>query len=490
MSQSDTIARLQSENARLQRENARLGADKAQLATRVAQLEKHLRERDAEIRRLRALLDARERARQRQAAPFARDGLLKEPKKPGRKPGGQRVRRKPPDRIDRTFEAKLPCCPDCGCAVPTETVHQQYQIDIPPVTPIVTQFNVHVGHCPDCGQRVQGRHPEQTSDALGAAGVQIGPALLTMAAELKHRLGVTYRKIAAFYSSYFDVKIAPATFCRSGQRLAAKAKPTYDLLVDALQRAGVVHGDETGWRVGRLNAWLWVFCTRDITIYAIRVGKRSRSADVPQELLGSDFNGILVVDGLGAYDVLQCQKGRCNAHLLRRAHKLQEGAAPNDVRYLQRLIAIVQDAIALVDTTEPISERKYWQRVRDLETRLDDWLSFYGYRPSREMHTFAKHIRKHRDEWFRFLHEPEVEPTNNHAERMIRPAVIIRRIGACNRTPNGATTHEVLASLMATWHMRGHEFRDLAMQLWRASQPEAVSPPPPKHATAPAAANA
>ena len=106
-----------------------------------------------------------------------------------------------------------------------------------------------------------------------------------MAAELKHRLGVTYRKISDFYSNYLDVEIAPSTLCRASQRLANKAKPTYDLLLDALRRCDVVHADETGWRVGRLNSWLWVFSSDDVTIYAIRSGAGARGKGVPKEIL-------------------------------------------------------------------------------------------------------------------------------------------------------------------------------------------------------------
>jgi transposase len=68
----------------------------------------------------------------------------------------------------------------------------QYQTDLPPIVPIVTQFNIETDYCPCCRQSWQGRHPEQTSDALGAAGNTLGPVALTLAAEMKHRLGVSY----------------------------------------------------------------------------------------------------------------------------------------------------------------------------------------------------------------------------------------------------------------------------------------------------------
>ena len=186
------------------------------------------------------------------------------------------------------------------------------------------KFTIETGYCPCCRRRVQGRHPEQISNATGAAGNTIGPVALTMAAELKHRLGVPYRKICDFFETYCNLEICPATLVRAEQRLAELAKPTYDLLIDALRRCDVVHADETGWRVSTLNAWLWVFTNKDITIYTIRTGPGARGHEVPEEILGPDFDGYLIVDGFKAYDVLGYAKGQCNAHLLRRAKELND----------------------------------------------------------------------------------------------------------------------------------------------------------------------
>ena len=75
------------------------------------------------------------------------------------------------------------------------------------------------------------------ADAIGAAGNTLGPVILTMGAELKHRLGVPYRKICDFFTTYCDLEICPATFVRAEQRLTEKAMPTYNLLLDALRLA-------------------------------------------------------------------------------------------------------------------------------------------------------------------------------------------------------------------------------------------------------------
>jgi transposase len=210
-----------------------------------------------------------------------------------------------PEQVDRIIDVPCQLCPACKVALVDPTIVVQYQTDLPPIVPIVTQFNIETGYCPCCRQRQQGRHAEQISSATGAAGNTFGPVVLTMAAELKHRLGIPYRKISDFLETYGGLHAAPATFVRAEQRLAELAKPTYELLIDALRRCGVVHADETGWRINAVNAWLWVFSNKDLTIYTIRTGPGSRGHEVPQGILGPDFDGYLIVDGGKAYECLQ-----------------------------------------------------------------------------------------------------------------------------------------------------------------------------------------
>lgn len=123
--------------------------------------------------------------------------------------------------------------------------------------------------------------------------------------------------------------------------------------------------------------------------------------------------------------------------------------------------------------------------MREIEDRLDAWLLTVSRRraPSPELTRLANHIVNHHDEWLVFLHEPEVPATNNHAERMIRPAVITRKVGGCNKNLLGALVHSVLSSIMVTCQQQGEKFLDLARQLWQGGEPQAiplVPPPPPQ----------
>src|SRR5262245_32234143 len=163
---------------------------------------RQLDELRAEVERLKAELEQSRRAGKRQAAPFSKGPPKADPKRPGREGGHPPSHRPPPppEQVDRTIEVPLPSeCPRCRAALGEAevVVHDQYQIDLPEPRPVVTRFRVPVTRCPACRRRVQGGHPEQTSDALGAAAVQYGPRLLAFAADLKHRLGVPYRKCAS-----------------------------------------------------------------------------------------------------------------------------------------------------------------------------------------------------------------------------------------------------------------------------------------------------
>jgi transposase len=442
---------------------------------RIAQLE-------GDNRRLRRQLDQKQRESTRQAHPFRRNpsdgtgakGTGGTPKKPGRPEGHEAALRPTPEQIDRTIDVPLDECPMCKVPLYDQGQVVQFQTDLPPIVPIVTQFNIQTGTCPCCRQRWQGRHPEQTSDATGAAGNTLGPVVLTMAAEMKHRLGVSYRKICDFLQTYCQFKTCTAAFIRAEKRLADLARPTYDLLLDALRRAEVVHADETGWRIGRVNAWLWVFSSKEATIYAIR---HSRGSDVPQEILGPDFDGYLIVDGAKAYEVLSYEKGQCNSHLLRRLKNLQETACKREQQFLHELTTLLQEAMDLARQRDEHSPADFSRRVQKIDNRLEDWLvdRFGRYESlSAELKRLAKHVANHRDEWLLFLREPVVPPTNNHAEQMLRPAVITRKIGGCNKNLWGALVHSMLSSIMVTCHRQGKRFLDLARQLWRSNEPRAI----------------
>jgi transposase len=441
--------------------------------------DRRIAELEQELQALRQQLDQAERQTNRQAHPFRREHGTEKPKQPGRRKGHQAdLRPVPtPGQIDRVIDVPLDKCPLCDVYLYDQDQVVQYQTDLPPIVPIITQFNIETGRCPCCRQFWQGRHPDQTSDAIGATGNTLGPVVLTMAAEMKHRLGVSYRKICDFLQTYCQLHVCPGAFIRAEQRLADLAKPTYDLLIEALRQSHVVHADETGWRVGRLSAWLWVFSSKQATVYVIRTGKGARGHQVAQDILGPDFDGYLVVDGLKSYDVLDVAKGRCNGHLLRRCKKLRDAVPTKEQQHLETLSTLLKEAIDLARRREEVPPADFACHVQEIEDRLDDWLDANINRrnSSADLERLDSHVRAHRGEWLSFLHDPEVPPTNNHAEQMLRPAVITRKVGGCNKNLMGALVHSILASIMVSCHRQGKRFLDLARRLWQNNEPQAIS---------------
>jgi transposase len=439
--------------------------------TTIARLEQAVADLQRQLDDVRGQLDQAQRAGKRQAGPFRRRRHVDHPKKPGRPQGHPLAARPLPTKVDRVIDVPCGECPDCHVPLTDTVTHPQYQTDLPPVVPVVTRFDVHGGTCPCCRRYHQGRHPERTSDAVGACANQIGPVALTRAAELKHRLGVPYRKITDFFATYFELRVSPGTLTRAERRLAAKARPTFELLREALRACQVVHADETGWRVGKLSAWLWVFSSATVTIYAIR---SSRGHEIPEEILGPDFGGVLVVDGLKTYDALGCRKGRCNGHILRRCReRLEQGQTPADAEHLRGLMDLLRRSLGLSAQYATLERVEYMVRLWDWEDELDGWLERTE-QAGADVQRLRRHLARYHEEITRHLFEPGVPATNNHGERMLRPAVISRQTGGCNKTLLGALVHGVLASLMVSVRQQGKRFVDLALRLWRAAEPQGI----------------
>ena len=157
-------------------------------------LRKQIDRLQEETERLRQELEAALRASRRQAAPHSRGAPQSHPKRPGRKPGrgyGQQACRPVPSRVDERIAVPLPeQCPRCGGGVEPEGCETQYQEEIVRRT-VVRRFDIAVGRCRRCARRVQGRHPLQTSDAVGVGGVQLGPEALSLAAILNKQMGLS-----------------------------------------------------------------------------------------------------------------------------------------------------------------------------------------------------------------------------------------------------------------------------------------------------------
>ena len=449
-----------------------------ELESQVAALERRVAELTAQVDKLIAALEEARRGGKRQAAPLRKAEPKPSPQKAGRKSGdahGPHAHRAaiPPEQIDERYEASLPDrCPHCGSRHVQEThTTKQSQTEIPR-RPIHREFTIPIGQCQTCGSRVQGRHPLQTSDALGAAASQLGPDAHAAFVTLNKGLGLAHGKCCRFFRDVFDITIARATSVRSLLRTAKRAEPAYDQIRLAMRHSSWVVPDETGWRVGGRNAWLHAFVTRNATCYEIG----DRSGAIAERLLGRDWSGTMIHDGWSVYDRFeQAFHQQCVGHLQRRCRELPETAARGAVRLPRQVLTLIDEAFWL---------RRQWRGHRlsgnalagaglELACRMEDLASgHFVYEPNRLL---AKHILKHAMDWFWFLIDPTIDAANYRAEQAIRPAVVNRKVWGGNRTWAGARAQSVLTSLLVTLAQRGHQ----ALTWFSTARCSTVPPPLP-----------
>ena len=152
----------------------------------------------------------------------------------------------------------------------------------------VRRFRVPVCRCAQCDQRVQGRHPLQTSDALGAAAVQVGPEAVTLGVLMNKSLGLPHADAAAILQQGFGLRMSRGGICRAIQRVARKAEATWHALRDAAQHSALAHMDETGWKVEAQLRWLWAVVTEQVTFCEILPGRGfAEAAGIP----GAEYAG-------------------------------------------------------------------------------------------------------------------------------------------------------------------------------------------------------
>jgi transposase len=309
---------------------------------------------------------------------------------------------------------------------------------------------------------VQGRHPLQTSDAIGAASAQLGPTAVTLAVVLNKQLGLPLGKITTLFRERFGLTITPGGLVHAIRRAAGRAKPTYDALRGTIRGSPVVTPDETGWKVNAQLQWLWAAATPDTTVYAIQPGRGFAEAAT---LLGADFAGVLVRDGWAPYRRFdQAIHQTCLAHLLRRCRTLIRDH--RECHFAPRVQRLLQHGLRVRDGYQ--RGRVSAHGVAIARGHLQNQLNALIDRPgsTRVARRFAAHLAIEFPAVFTFLLEPDaIDATNWRAEHALRPAVVARKVCGGNRSDRGAQTHAVLASVLRTIQQRqldaGHVFSTL-----------------------------
>jgi transposase len=362
--------------------------------------------------------------------------------KPGQKVGHKGLTR-PYATPDRQVEVTMDRCPDCGTDLGAPfRIDSKIVEEIPEPQPIiVTEYKIAHYRCPCCRKEVAAKDPGCPHEG------KFGNNVIAQATLLKYEDRIPHRKIHDAMMRIFGLKISPATIFDLTRRAADAIRSEYDAILSKIRSAQILYVDETSIHVQGERHWIWTFSTPSESFFVIR---KSRGMKVLMEVLTRRFKGIIVCDGWKPYARFTNRIQRCWAHLLREskdiAEKFEEAIPLHNA--LKELYEILTEA--LENDPPPEVRKTLWQLAREA---LRHWiLKEYSIEKVRK---FIGKINNGFDYWFTFIINPGVEPTNNRAERALRPHVVLRKILGTLRNDKGTSIHERIMTTLATWGQRG-----------------------------------
>jgi transposase len=420
----------------------------------------------AKVAALQAEVERLKREGQRQAAPFSKGTRVAAPKKPGRKPGKGlfRYRATPEEAILPGCPIEVPvtlsACPTCGGQLVAAGAEVASTSDLPEaVRPQVRQFRVAVSRCTACGQRVRGQHPDLAPDQYGATAHRVGERVMASAHVLHYGIGVPLRKVPAVLRELTGVLVTQSALTQDARRRAAgSVGAVYKQLRTRVQAAAAVHTDDTGWRVGGEPAHLMVFETAAATVYQVRA--RHRNEEV-REVIPATYAGVLVTDRGRSYDALELagvRQQKCLAHIQRSLSEVLEHQQGKARAFGSRLKDLLGHALDLWHAYHQGKRTGFAAQAQQLHHAITHHLRD---RPLKDPNNqrLLNELGWHNDRGnlLRFLDDPRIEPTNNRAERALRPAVIARKVSQCSKTPRGAQAFAAFTSVVRTLAKTGAE---------------------------------
>jgi cell division septum initiation protein DivIVA len=369
-----------------------------------------------------------------------------------------------PTQFNRTIDVAAPgTCPRCGGAVrgfPEHEPGKHVQEDVVEGVYQVVWYRHTAARCRSCRRWVQ---QPGAGELLGS---RIGPRLRALALFLRNDIGVSYRKVPRTLRELFDFPFTPAALIGFEKLLAEHAEPLADDIAQKIASSeGPVHADETYWSLDGTQAYYWVHATEPFIHFQFDT---SRAGEVSRELLGEDFQGTLVTDCYAGYEAhIASAKQKCQAHLARTARDWQKLTASGstaqqffeDVKqFVKRGCAFHRRRAAGQLSGEEQDSEKAWLRAE--LTRLESCPVDHD-----KAVTLQQRVRKHRDEWLVFLDDPRVPPTNNLAERALRPLVVLRKITFGHRTQSGAERMARIMTVQETAKRHGHKASEIFYRL-------------------------
>jgi len=286
-------------------------------------------------------------------------------------------------------------------------------------------------------------------------GATLANHVLVLSAWLHYALGNTLSQIVEVFNFHLQMKVTPGGLVQMWYRLQKILFPWYEQIQQEALNSAVLHADETGWRVNGKTQRLWSFSNTLLTYFMI---DRSRGSPVLIKFFVQEFPGALVSDFWGDYNAVVCAiRQTCLVHLLRDLEQVEKYKSPGKhwPVFAKKLRRLLSNAIRLWRNRQELSSDNYASRRQRLTARLaemieTDWTDVQAAR-------LIKRLRRHQNDLFTFLDQPGVPFDNNHAERSIRPAVIIRKNSYGNRSEQGTDTQAVLMSIFRTLRQRGYD---------------------------------
>jgi len=396
----------------------------------------------------REALDQKKKARQPTSTKSKRAG------RPGGHPG---VRRALPHHIDEERHHTLERCPHCKSPLgkPISVRHRIVE-DIPPVKIRVIRHHIYRYACRGCRKTVE---PE-LHDVLPRC--QFGIHVATYTLWFHYGLHLSIRKVCALVKKLWQFDISPGGLYQMWARIGELIAKEYDRLIEEAQKSAHLHIDETGWRINGTQAWLWCFTRKDLALYVI---SPSRGSPVLEKVLGKVFQGIVISDFYAAYRWVSGVKQKCLVHL-KRACQVSEyhGAeSPEWSQFAHTLGRWIHLVFHLSRRRHLIPAHTFSARVRFMEDILDKMINYSA--KDHNVRRLQKRLRTYRHELLTCLMYDDIPPDNNHAERILRPAVISRKVSFGNRSPKGAFFQSLFMSLFQTWHLRNLDPIDSMLHL-------------------------
>ncbi len=412
-----------------------------------------------------------------QTPPYAKPTRKGRRRKPGGQPGHRGRRRERPEPTD-FVEHTLDECPDCHGPVTRLPAKRTRLIeDIPEtITPVVTEHTIPRYYCSGCKKSVE----PKVVDAL--PGAQIGLRTMVFSAWLHYLLGNTLTQIVEVFDFHLRFPLTAGGLIQSWHSLRDLLMGWSDEIAEQVKGGAVLQGDETGWRVNGTTHWLWCFTNADATYYFIDPGRGNPAL---KKFFKTAYDGVLVTDFWAADNAVACaKKQKCLPHLLRDLKRTTKYHAPggDGPAFAKQLKRLIRDSLRLQRRRPEVSAETFGSRRGRLQSRLNRLID----RPWEAKHArrLVKRLRRHRDELLTFLDVAGVPSDNNHAEREIRPAVVMRKNSYGNGSADGAWTQSVLMSVFRTLKRRGHDPIRTVVEALKTKLRTGQLPPLPDNITA------